>query len=98
MWRTRRLGSEIAVHAPRDQLPESGSTALPLLPEEAAKAAADPFIEFVEYVGRFAEAEVAPPPGQISFQRTNYLADAAPRLRWVSSRKRSSRLLKLGAV
>ena len=78
MRRTRRLGGKVPAHTPRDQLLEAGPAALPLLPEEAAKAAANPLIKTLKYTRRFTETEIAAPARQVSFQRTDQLVSADP--------------------
>src|ERR1700693_2771414 len=67
--RTHGLGGKVSGHSPRDQFPESGPAQLQRLPEETAKTPTNPFIQFPKHAGRFAEAEVATPSAQISFQR-----------------------------
>ncbi|MBB5501244.1 hypothetical protein HDG37_005473 [Paraburkholderia sp. MM5384-R2] len=60
------LGGKIPIDTARQQLPEAGTAASPLLPEEAADATTYPFIQSLKNTRRFAETEVAAPTSQIS--------------------------------
>lgn len=76
VWGTHRLGRQIAANPARRLFLEPGPAGFPLLPEEAAKATPDPFIQILEHTGRFTEAEVATPTRQVSLQRGDHLVDA----------------------
>ncbi len=78
MRRAYRLGGKVSADAASGQLPEAGPAQFPLLPEETANAATNPFVQFPKYAGRFAETEVATPSGQVSFQRADQLVYADP--------------------
>jgi len=76
MRRSNGLSGQITANPAGSQFLESGPAALPLLPEEAADTATNPFIEALQHAWGFAETKVATPASEISLQRTNYLVDA----------------------
>jgi hypothetical protein len=79
--RTCCLGGEAQADPTPSQFPESGSAPLPLLPllpEEATDATANPFIQTLQHTGCFAETEVATPTSQIPCQRADHLVNADP--------------------
>jgi hypothetical protein len=78
--RTRRLGGKVPAHTPRDQLLEAGPAALPLLPEEAAKAAANPLIKTLKYAKRFTETELVCKGRPISLARFSKRATKLSRI------------------